>query len=175
MLFLHSELKLDLELLPLFWYVGKNIPQKKGEGLNYRSNFDWLILPVQLVPITTKGESLNLAHGEVYSIQHHVIKFVSDLRPVGGFSKCMKVQTLTNHLSLLTTFLYWLHVNSEYKNSTFIASVFKGIFDKKETCSNYILVNKRNDTRFIHTRARCGRDRMVVGFRTNCAISAHHH
>jgi len=24
-------------------------------------------------------------HGEVYSIQHYVIKFVSDLRQVGGF------------------------------------------------------------------------------------------
>ena len=29
--------------------------------------------------------SSNPAHGEVYSIQHYVIKFVSDLRQVGGF------------------------------------------------------------------------------------------
>ena len=29
--------------------------------------------------------SSNLAHGEVYSIQNYVIKFVSDLRQVGGF------------------------------------------------------------------------------------------
>jgi hypothetical protein len=28
---------------------------------------------------------LNPAHGEVYAIQHYVIKFVSDLRQVGGF------------------------------------------------------------------------------------------
>ena len=27
----------------------------------------------------------NSAHTEVYSIQHYVIKFVSDLRQVGGF------------------------------------------------------------------------------------------
>ena len=27
----------------------------------------------------------NLAHGEVYSKQHYVIKFVSDFRRVGGF------------------------------------------------------------------------------------------
>jgi hypothetical protein len=33
----------------------------------------------------TKVVSSNLAHGEVYSIQHYVIKFVSDLRQVGGF------------------------------------------------------------------------------------------
>ena len=39
-----------------------------------------LQLPVQSVPITTKFESSNLAHGEVYSIQHYVIKCVSDLR-----------------------------------------------------------------------------------------------
>jgi hypothetical protein len=29
--------------------------------------------------------SSNLVHGEVYSIQHYVIKFVSDLRQVDGF------------------------------------------------------------------------------------------
>ena len=42
-------------------------------------------LPVQSVPITTKVVSSNPAHGEVYSIQHYVIKFDSDLRQVGGF------------------------------------------------------------------------------------------
>jgi len=35
-------------------------------------------LPVQSVPITTKVLSLNLTHDEVYSIQHYVIKFVSN-------------------------------------------------------------------------------------------------
>jgi hypothetical protein len=34
---------------------------------------------MQSVPIITSIVSLNLAHGEVYSIQHYVIKFVSDL------------------------------------------------------------------------------------------------
>ena len=29
--------------------------------------------------------SSNPAHGEVYSIQHYVIKFVSDLTQIGGF------------------------------------------------------------------------------------------
>ena len=37
------------------------------------------------VPITTKFVSLNPAHGEVYSIQHYGIKFVSDLRQVSGY------------------------------------------------------------------------------------------
>jgi hypothetical protein len=44
-----------------------------------------LQLPMQSVLITTKVMSSNPANGEVYSIQHYVIKFVSDLRQVGGF------------------------------------------------------------------------------------------
>ena len=48
----------------------------------------WLLdlqLPFQSVPVTTKVVSSNTAHGGVYSIQHYVIKFVIDLRQVGGF------------------------------------------------------------------------------------------
>ena len=44
-----------------------------------------LQLPMQSVSITTKVVSLNPAHGELYSIQHYVIKFVSDLWQVSGF------------------------------------------------------------------------------------------
>jgi hypothetical protein len=41
--------------------------------------------PMQSVPITTQVVSSNPVHGEAYTIQHYVIKFVSDLRKVGGF------------------------------------------------------------------------------------------
>ena len=41
--------------------------------------------PVQSVHITINVISSNLAHYEVYPVQHYVIKFVSDLRQVGGF------------------------------------------------------------------------------------------
>jgi len=51
---------------------------------------------VQSVPITTNIGSSNHAHGEVYSIHHYVIKFVSDLLQVGGligysgfYQKCL--------------------------------------------------------------------------------------
>ena len=37
------------------------------------------------VPITTNGVKSNPAHGEVYSIQHYVIKSARDLLHVGGF------------------------------------------------------------------------------------------
>ena len=36
-------------------------------------------------PITTEDVSLNPVHSEVYSIQHYVIEFVSNLRQVHGF------------------------------------------------------------------------------------------
>ena len=52
----------------------------------------WLLdlqLPVQSVPITTSVVSLNPVHGEVYSIQHYVIKFVRDLQQVGGFLRVL--------------------------------------------------------------------------------------
>jgi hypothetical protein len=39
----------------------------------------------QSVPITTKVVSSNPMHGEVYSIQHYVIKYVSDLRLIVVF------------------------------------------------------------------------------------------
>jgi hypothetical protein len=48
-----------------------------------------LQLPMQSVPITNKVVSSNPVHGEVYSIQHYVIKFVIDLRQVGGFLRVL--------------------------------------------------------------------------------------
>ena len=47
-------------------------------------------LPVQSVPITTKVVSLNPVHGDVYSMQYYVKKFVSDLRQGGGFLQVLR-------------------------------------------------------------------------------------
>ena len=44
-----------------------------------------LQLPMQSVSIAISVVSSNHAHGEVYLIQHYVMKFVSDLWKVGGF------------------------------------------------------------------------------------------
>ena len=49
-----------------------------------------LQLPVQSVPITTKVVSSNPVHGEVYAIQHYVIKFVSDLRRIVGILRVLQ-------------------------------------------------------------------------------------
>jgi hypothetical protein len=48
----------------------------------------WLLdlqLPVQAVPSTANFMGSNPVYGEMYSIQHYVIKFVGDLWQVGGF------------------------------------------------------------------------------------------
>ena len=44
--------------------------------------------------------SSNPVHGEVYSIQHYVIKFVSDLRQVGGFHQ-VNIHTIHVFMNLL--------------------------------------------------------------------------
>jgi hypothetical protein len=44
-----------------------------------------LQLPMQSMPITTKAVSWNPVHGMVYSMQHYLIKFVSDFQQFGGF------------------------------------------------------------------------------------------
>jgi hypothetical protein len=44
-----------------------------------------LQLPMQSVPITTKVVSSNHANDGLYSMQHYMMKLVSDLRQVVGF------------------------------------------------------------------------------------------
>ena len=48
-----------------------------------------LHLPMQSVPITTKVVSLIPTHGEVYLIQHYVIKLVNDLWQASGFLRVL--------------------------------------------------------------------------------------
>ena len=45
---------------------------------------------MQSVPITTNVVNLNPAHGQVYSMKHYVIKFVSDLIQVCGFRRIIR-------------------------------------------------------------------------------------
>ena len=57
----------------------RNLTTKLVEEVRYQS-----------LPITTKFVSLNHDYGKVYSIQHYVISFVSDLRQVGGFLRVLR-------------------------------------------------------------------------------------
>ena len=49
--------------------------------------------------VTTKVVSLKPTQGEVYSMHHDVMKFVSDLRQVGGFFGC-SVISFTNKTNI---------------------------------------------------------------------------
>jgi len=60
----------------------------------------WSWSYVQSVPFTTKVLSSNPADGEVYSMQHYVIKFVSDLRQDCGF---LQVLLFCPSIKLTTT------------------------------------------------------------------------
>jgi len=55
----------------------------------------------------------NLVHGEVYSIQHYVIKFVSDLRQVGGFLLVLRFPPpITNDRHDITEILLKVALNT---------------------------------------------------------------
>jgi hypothetical protein len=49
----------------------------------------WSVYGMQSVPITTNVVSSSPVHGKVYSVQHYVIMFVSDLPQVGGFLRVL--------------------------------------------------------------------------------------
>jgi hypothetical protein len=49
-----------------------------------------LLLPVQSVSITTKFVSSNPVYGDVYLIQHYMIKFDSDLPQVDAFLRVLR-------------------------------------------------------------------------------------
>ena len=54
---------------------------------------DWQ-LHVQSVPTITNVVNSNVGRGEVYSTQHYAVKFVSDLRQIGGFLRVSRFPPL---------------------------------------------------------------------------------
>ena len=77
--------------MPFFPNPRKLVPTKLNEFTKLQLS----------APIISKVASANPVHGEVvYWIQHYVIKFVSDLRQVGGF---LRVLGLPPPIKLTTT------------------------------------------------------------------------
>jgi hypothetical protein len=60
---------------------------------------------MQAVHTTTNVVSSNPAHGEMYSLQRYVIKFVSDLRQVGGFLRVLWKVALNNKTQTLYDYI----------------------------------------------------------------------
>jgi hypothetical protein len=74
-----------VKLLLIFVFLNRRVLKDNGGRRGCDRMVVELQLSVQSMPITTNVVSSNPVHGEVYSVQHHVIKFVIDLRQVGGF------------------------------------------------------------------------------------------
>jgi hypothetical protein len=70
------------------------------------------------MPITTKVASSNPIHDKAYWIQHYVIKFVSDLRQVGGF---LRVLWFLPRLAIIWDIPYSRFIDKE--KSVFIRNV----------------------------------------------------
>ena len=80
-------------MIVTFFKKRQTKPQKKQKNKNKKRQGFWDFCDnstFQSVPITTKVVSSNPVHGEVYSIQHYVIKFLSDLWQVGGFLSVLR-------------------------------------------------------------------------------------
>jgi hypothetical protein len=92
-----------------------------------------LQLPMQSVPITTKIVSSNPIHGEVYSIQNYVIKFVSDLLQVCGFFRVLNNKTDCHDI---TEILLKVALNTIKPNQNHIYLYL--LFVKMKNCIEYV-------------------------------------
>ena len=63
--------------------------------------------------------SFNLAHGEVNSIQHYVIKFVSYLQQVGGFLRVLRSSTNKIDRHDITEILLKVGLNMKFSANLF--------------------------------------------------------
>jgi hypothetical protein len=80
----------------------------------------------------------NPAHGEVYSIQHNVIKFVSDLRQVGGFIRILRFRPPPQYswnIVALNIFLHSLYIDI-YVLKGHICQLFIFMFRHQENHGN---------------------------------------
>jgi hypothetical protein len=67
---------------------------------------------------STNIVSSNPVHGELYSIKHYVIKFVSDLRQVGGFLRVLRFPPKKTDHQYITEILLKVTINTIKPNQT---------------------------------------------------------
>ena len=91
-----------------FWFLGtgactlgmvslfiSNFTQRQNIYLDYIVYWRSYSYYLYFLPLFAHVVSSNPAHGEVYSLQHYVIKFVSDLWPAGSFLRFPPLIKLT--------------------------------------------------------------------------------
>jgi hypothetical protein len=79
-----------------------------------------LQLPVQSVHVTTNVVSSNPVHVKVYTIHHYVIKFVSDLRQVGGYLRLSLSSTNKTYHNYIAEILLKVALNTITLNLLFL-------------------------------------------------------
>jgi hypothetical protein len=92
------------------FFLHHNAQKKLGPSWSWSYGIN-LQLPLQSVTITTKVVSSNPVHG-VYSIQHYVMKFVSDLQQVSDFLRVIQshyVTDCTEQSQWVITLRHWLY------------------------------------------------------------------
>jgi hypothetical protein len=94
---------------------------------------------VQSVATTTMVLNSNPVRGEVYSIQHYVIKIISDLRQIGGFSPGAPVSCTnkTDHHDITDMLLKVLTTTSQTKSY-----FYSQFINYHETDMNVIFVSE---------------------------------
>ena len=88
----HFDLLLTLRIMHQC-HFGINSSYEQFCYMTRSNNFIlFLLRQVQFWPVTTSNNQRgsNPVHGEVYLIQHYVMKFVSDLRQVGSFLRVLR-------------------------------------------------------------------------------------
>jgi hypothetical protein len=86
------------------------------------------------MPITTKVVSSNPAHGEVYSIQLYVIKFISNLRHVGNFQQTGRhdITEIVLKVALTTLTLTLTTIDNRYNEcNVFFLQAYGNVYLKK--------------------------------------------
>ena len=88
----YKKIKIQIQMVRsiIFILFNHNAWLYSGPSWSYAS---WIKNYLCNLLITPKVESLNLTHGEVYSIQHYVMKFVSDLQQVNCFLQVLLVSS----------------------------------------------------------------------------------
>ena len=100
---------------------------------------------MQSALITTYVLSSNPAHGEVYSIQHYVIKFVSDLRQGARFLLVLRFPPPPIKLrSNLKALSYCLTLFIVYKSHFFVASSSSIFFFSYKIWRQYFFFSNKN-------------------------------
>jgi hypothetical protein len=135
------------------------------------------------VSIITKVVSSNPIHGEVYSIQHNVIKFVSNLRQVVGF--LWFPPSISWHPTNHNTKNSWLKEVADIPPTTTHKNSWrKGVADIPPTTTigcqpplfnHFFFILFKCTTYNTLQEGRCGCDCIAIGFTTTCVISIYHH